>query len=286
MKKVFVTSITGAQGRHIAEAFKASGYAVASMTRQKIDLDGFEIMSGELGDTEKLSPAMNGAETVVLTLPLLFDPSDVVAITDNIIKAAKIAGVKKIIYNTGIPLGDAKTGYAAIDVKHDALAVLQQSGLDLVTLMPTIYLDNLASPFLLPVIKEHKILPYPLPDEFEFSWTSQENLGRYCVAAAETPALIGEKVLVSNRDEISKLDLAELIGKALGCDVHYVATTPEQFEENLQPVLGEYVATEIANLYRGISEHHQDFVAYTHQGFLDSVELQTAQEWVEQVNWS
>lgn len=286
MKKVFVTSITGAQGRHIAEAFKASGYAVASMTRQNADLDGFDVVLGEMSETEKLASAMKGAETAVLTLPLLFDSSAVTTITSNFVDAVKRAGVKKIIYNTSIPLGAAKTGYAALDVKHDALEVLQQSGLDLVTLMPTIYLDNLASPFLLPVIQEHKILPYPIPDEFEFSWTSQENLGRYCVAAAENPALVGETVLVSNRDGTSKQALAGLIGKAMGCDIHYVATTPDQFEENLRPVLGEYVATEIANLYRGISEHHQDFVAYTHQDFLDSVELQTAQEWVEQVNWS
>ena len=161
MKKVFVTSITGTQGASIAKAFKKQGYTVASMVRKAIEAEDYEVATGSFSNTALLASLMKGCEAVVLTLPLLFDAQEVIDITKQIVAATKSAEVKTIIFNTSIPLGDSKTGYAAIDVKHDALAILEKSGLDIITLMPTIYLDNLASPFLLPVIKEAKIIPLP-----------------------------------------------------------------------------------------------------------------------------
>lgn len=285
MKKVFITSITGAQGRHIADVFQQHGYRVASITREDTHINGIDSVVGEFSETDKLAAAMSGSVAVVLTLPLLFDSETITTMTQQIIDAAKVANVGKIVFNSSIPLGEQKTGYAAIDVKHDAVAVLEQSGLDVVTLMPTIYLDNLASPFLLPVIKENKIVPYPIADDVRFNWTSYENLGRYSVAAVEDNSVIGQRILISNQDNQSKQQIADLIGQAIGEPLHYIATTPEQFEENLQPVLGDYVAKEISNLYRGVAKHHADFSRYSNLDFINSVELQSTADWVKSVNW-
>jgi len=285
MKKIFVTSATGTQGGKIANSFKNAGFKVSSITRQDTDLGGYEFSVGDLSDTPKLASLMKDSEAIVLTLPLIFDSESVSEITHQIITGAKAANVNKIIFNTSIPLGQSKTGYAAIDVKHDALNILKESGLDIITLMPTIYLDNLASPFLLPIIKDNKIIPYPIPNDIDFEWISQENLGRYCVAALEEETLIGEKILITNRDRCSKNDIAKLIGNAQKTQISYVPVSPDQFEQNLMPVLGEYVAREIANLYRGVNENKNDFINYSHEAFLNSVELQTTAQWVNSIKW-
>ncbi len=285
MRKVFVTSITGAQGKSIAEAFKEENYAVASMTRQEAKLSDYEISVGSYNDTPKLSSLMRGSEAVIFTLPLLFDTQKVCEITQNIITGTKEAGVKKVIFNTSIPLGESKTGYPAIDVKHDALDLLKKSGLDIVTLMPTIYLDNLSSPFLLPIINDAKIIPYPIPEDIKFNWISQKNLGLYCVAALQNQTLIGENVLISNLDNCSKHDIAKFISNEMNTDVNYVSITPAEFEKNLAPVLGDYVAKEIANLYRSVSENSHDFTNYTHHDFLSSVNLQSTENWVKTIRW-
>ncbi len=285
MKKVFVTSITGAQGASIAKAFKTQGYTVTSMVRNKVESEDYEVAKGCFSDTALLASLMKGSDAVVLTLPLIFDAQEIQKITQQIVEATKSADVQTIIFNTSVPLGDSKTGYAAIDVKHDALDILNQSGLNIITLMPTIYLDNLSSEFLLPVIREAKIIPYPIADDLEFNWISHENLGRYCVAAVQETSLFGEKVLITNKGKNSKQDLAKLISEAFNADVSYVATTPTQFEDNLKPVLGDYAATEIANLYRGVSENSDNFTHYTHQKFIDSVALQSTEQWVKSVGW-
>jgi len=285
MKKVFITSITGAQGASIAKVFKREGYAVAAMTRSDVQSEDYELVQGSFSDTALLVSLMKDCQAVVLTLPLIFETQAVQQITQHIVAATKAADVKTIIFNSSIPLGESKTGYAAIDVKHDALELLNQSGLNIITLMPTLYLDNLSSEFLLPVIREAKIIPYPVADELEFNWISHENLGRYCVAAVQKSSLYGQKILITNKGKNSKQDIAALIGGALNTKVNYVAATPEQFEDNLKPVLGDYVANEIANLYRGVAENSDSFTHYRHQQFIDSVNLQTTEQWVKSVAW-
>jgi len=285
MKKVFVTSITGTQGASIAKVFKDKNYTVSSMVRAPVEMPEYDVTAGSYSNTPLLASLMKGSEVIVLTLPLLFDAKEIIAITQQIVAATKDAGVQTIIFNSSIPLGDFKTGYPAIDVKHDALDVLNNSGLDIITLMPTIYLDNLSSPFLLPIIQEAKIIPYPIADDLEFNWISLENLGRYCVAAIKETGLINEKVLITNKGNYTKEDIARLISDEFKTKVSYIATTPAQFEENLKPILGDYVANEIANLYRGVSENSENFTSYTHQNFIDSVELESTEQWVKSVEW-
>jgi len=285
MKKVFVTSITGTQGASIAKTFKDQGYSVASMVRKAVELPEYDIAVGSFSDTPLLASLMKDSEAIILTLPLLFDAQEIIEITQQIVSATKEAGVQTIIFNSSIPLGDSKTGYPAIDVKHDALDVLNKSGLDIITLMPTIYLDNLSSPFLLPVIQEAKIIPYPISDDLEFNWISQENLGRYCVAALNDINLINEKVLITNKGKHSKQHIAKLISEEVKTEVSYIATTPAQFEDNLKPIFGDYIANEIANLYRGVSENSENFTNYAHQEFIDSVELESTEQWVKSIAW-
>ena len=285
MKKVFVTSITGSQGASIAKAFKGQGYTVASMVRKPAEIAGYDVAVGSFSDTALLASLMKGSDAIVLTLPLLFDAQEIIGITENIVAATKEANVQTLIFNSSIPLGSSKTSYPAIDVKHDALNILNKSGLDIITLMPTIYLDNLSAPFLLPVIQESKIIPYPIADELNFNWISHENLGRYCVAALKDKNLINEKVLITNKGGYSKQDIAKLISAEVNAEINYIATTPAEFEQNLKPILGDYVADEIANLYRGVSENSDNFSNYTHQNFIDSVELESTELWIKSVAW-
>ena len=286
LNRVFVTGVTGAQGGAIARVLNDSSINVASIAREReIDSHSTRITRGSLEDKTALTDAMRGCDAIVLTLPMLFEAAPVKAITTNVIAAARANGISRVIYNTSIPLGDNKTGYAAIDVKHDALALLAESGLEVITLMPTLYLDNLSAPFLLPVIQAHSILPYPVAADFEFSWLSHENLGRYCLAALERDDLAGEQVLITNRDRISGQRLADTLSQASGKSVNYAPATPDEFEANLKGELGDYVALEVANLYRGIDAQRASFQQESHSAFLDSVVLQSTADWASKIKW-
>lgn len=281
MKKVFVTSVTGMQGAHIAKVFNKNGYEVSSMTRQDVSIDKANSVVGDFSEIEKLTNAMKNSKAIILTLPLIFDTHQIKTMTQQIVDAAKNANVNKIIFNSSIPLGDSKVGHLAIDVKFDALNILEKSALNIVTLMPTIYLENLISPFLLPIIKENSIVPYPITQENEFNWISYENLGRYCLAATEDDSIVGKKILISNQDDLSKQEIVDLIGKKLDKKLQYIPITPEQFEENLKPILGGKIATEIANLYKSVDKNSANFTKYTNQKFLNSINLQNTTQWAD-----
>ena len=101
MDKVFVTSVSGAQGKAIAEEFLNAGYAVSSMVRTPREgLEGFDITVGQYDDVKTLAAAMRVCEGIVLTLPLIFDSAEVVKMTEDIVAAAKQAQVDKIIFNS------------------------------------------------------------------------------------------------------------------------------------------------------------------------------------------
>jgi len=287
MKKLFVTGVTGAQGSGIAKVLKKNGFSISSVSPNNADTQNElgTIYLGNLEALESLKLAMAGCEAIVLTLPLIFDTEIIKKMTSNVIDAAKFHGINKIIFNAGIALGENKTGSLAIDVKHEAFEILSKSGLEVITLMPNVYLENLTSPFLLPVIQEHSIIPYPISGDFKFSWLSYENLGRYVVAALNSKGLAGEKILITNREELIGQALAEKISSASGKKLPFIPTPPDDFENNLKPVLGDYVAKEISNLYRGIDSSRSNFVKYSHLEFLDSVELQSTDDWVKSINW-
>lgn len=291
MNSIFVTGTRGAQGQAIANVLTRAGHDVIGISRNPdsnddpIQLQQGQLRQGDLENLYSLSTAMAGADAIVLTLPLIFDREIVLTMTQNIVDAAKNNGIKKIVFNTGVPLGKEKTGFSAIDVKYDALLLLQQSGLEIVTLMPTIYLDNLTSPFILPVIQEHKIVPYPLAIDFNFSWISQENLGRFCLDALTNEVLVGKQVVISNGDNLAATELAKTLSIAANNTLTYVPSQPDEFEQNLKPALGDYVAKEISNLYRGIDQHRANFLNTDNQALVSHVKLQSTLEWAEQAGF-
>lgn len=286
MNRVFVTGATGAQGHAITQVLNRKNIAVSSISRGTSHSNALlNIEKGDITDLTHLAHAMSGSEAVIFTLPLIFDYKEVEKITQSVIAASKMQGIKKIIFNTSIALGSKKTGCAAIDVKHKALSLLNASDLDIITLMSTLYLDNLTTPFLLPIIQKDNIIPYPVDNNFKLAWISQENLGRYCLAALKNDDLIGQKILITNKDKITGDDLANIISYASKKSINYIALQADQFEENLKKTLGNDIAKEIANLYKAIDKHRDDFESYSSEDFIASTLLETTQEWANHIAW-
>ncbi len=290
MNTVFVSGVTGAQGGAIKTVLERQGIVVYSMSRQASDNSGDvdnanKIISGGLEDLEQLKKAVKNCDAIVFTAPLVFDAQIVKQFSNNIVAAAKSNGIKKIIFNSSIPLGNTKTGFAAIDVKHDALEILQNSGLDIVTLMPTIYLDNLASPFLLPIIQANAIIPYPIASDFKFSWISLENLGRYVFAALKDDSLIGTSRLISNNEATTGMELARIISDVAATELNYIASSPDEFEQNLTPILGDSISKEISNLYRGVDAFRDDFLQNNKLLLSDTIILQSIEQWAKTIPW-
>jgi dihydroflavonol-4-reductase len=133
--KVFVTGATGFVGSHVAEQLEAMGAEVRVLVRktsrtENLDILKAERVTGDLRDFESLKKAIEGCEFVFhvaadyrLWTP---DPQQMYASnvegTKSIIRAAKEAGVRRVIYTSSV---------ATMGFGHNGQAVDEKSPVDL-----------------------------------------------------------------------------------------------------------------------------------------------------------
>ncbi|WP_298541581.1 NmrA family NAD(P)-binding protein [uncultured Aquimarina sp.] len=289
--KVFVTGATGFQGSNIAQALLNENHNVTTLKRDPSagmpPREGIELIQGGLDNQDSLAKAMNGAQAAVYSFPLIFDIELAKSYTENFITAAKQENVGLVIYNTTFHLAKQETGFLALDIKVAMKKLLDESGLNVITLAPDIYLDNIAAPWSIPVILEHKIVPYPLVSDKKTPWISHSDLAQYVVKAISKPELAGQTLPIGG-NLITGNQIATAISAKINQELNFVTVPVDEFEQQLKPGFGEIAAKEISNLYRYVEQNYTDFTnkdfARTNQ--LLGIEPQPINEWVNSVNWN
>ncbi|MGD1845402.1 MAG: SDR family oxidoreductase [Salibacteraceae bacterium] len=195
-KKAFVLGASGFQGSAIARKMISNGYVVSTLSSDpaKPTLPAaVEVIEGGLNAPSLIEEALKGVAVAIYTFPVLFDLEKARSYTQNFIAAAKNQRVPLVIYNSSADVPDSPTGLLGQDLKIEIQDMLEKSGLSVLTLMPDIYLDNLAAPWSIPLVLEKKILPYPIKSGAKIPWISHEDLARFVAAAPGKPSLAGQK---------------------------------------------------------------------------------------------
>ena len=290
--RVLVTGATGMQGRPIVNALLARGFQVRALTRQAEPglPDSIEIAHGDLGDLPSLGRAFEGVERAVLLLPLVFDRATVEGYARNFATAAGEAGVKLVVFDTSAPVPSEPVGVAAVDVKVAAARVLAESGLPVATVRPTIYLGNLAAPWTAPGIVADGTIAYPLAAAVRCSWITWEDAAACVAAACADRSTAGETFDVGGPEALDGAGLADGFTKARGTEHRYAAVPLDAFEQGLNGALGEPVGTEIAALYRWLSNEGAAHLDVTRGGRTNGaaalgVQPNDASDWAAHVPW-
>lgn len=288
--KVFITGATGFQGSKIANELLKNNHTVTSLKRDLSAgvpaIKGIEIIEGGLENKDSLATAMRGAQAAVYSFPLIFDLELAKAYTKNFIDAAKQENVGLIIYNTTFYLAKEETGLLALDMKVAMKKLFDVSGLNVITIAPNIYLDNIAAPWSVPVILEHKIVPYPLKADEPMSWISHADLGKYIASAINKPELAGQTFPVGSL--VTGNDITKTIGNKINQELNFVEVPVDEFEQQLIAGFGNVAAKEISNLYRYVEQNYNSFI---NQDFENTnktlgIEPESLDSWVASVNWS
>lgn len=289
--KVFVLGATGFQGSQIANTLLQNNHSVTTLKRDRNSgtpaSQGIDIIQGGLDSQSALSQAMKGADAAVYSFPLIFDMELAKSYTENFIAAAKKENVSLVIYNTTFFLAKETTGLLALDMKVEMKKLLDASGLNVITLAPNIYLDNIAAPWSVPVILENKIVPYPLKAEKVMSWVSHSDLGKYVASALTKPELAGQTLPIGGK-LITGNEITKAIGSKINQNLNFVEVPVDDFEQQLVPGFGPVAAKEISNLYRYIDQNYNDFISldYDNSNKVLDVQPQSLDSWVESVNWN
>ncbi len=289
--KVFVTGATGFQGSSIAKELLGEHHQVVTLKRDPNNgmppMVGIDVIAGGLESKDSLKKAMKGVQAAVYSFPLIFDLELAKSYTENFISAAKQENVNLIVFNSTFHLAPSKTGFLALDIKVTIKELLDASGLNVITLAPDIYLDNIAAPWSIPVILENKIVPYPIKSDQKLPWISHSDLGKYVAKAIVKPELAGQTLPIGG-NLITGNEIASAISSKINQSLHFIAVPVDEFENQLKPGFGELAAQEISNIYRFVEQNHTDF---TNKDFQKTNELlgvtpQSLSDWVATVNWS
>ena len=289
--KVFVTGATGFQGSNITQALVNEGHEVTTLKRH-FDNDiqlmkGVELIKGGLENKESLAKALKGAKAAIYSFPLIFDMALAKSYTANFIAAAEYEGIELVIYNTTFHLPKEETGFLALDMKVAMKKMFEDSSLNVITLMPDIYLDNIAAPWSIPVILEHKAVAYPIVSNQKLPWISHADLGKYIVKAISRPELAGQTLPVGG-NLVTGNEITTAIASKINEQLNFVTVPVNEFEEQLIPGFGELAAKEISNLYRYVERNHNDFISkdFKRTNDLLGITPQTLNDWVNSVNWN
>lgn len=258
--KILAYGANGAQMAAGTQALVEAGHQVRAFTRsvkgaERWRAAGVDIVIGNMGDADALSRASEGQDALFLHVPLITDPNvDRNAYGLNALKAAKDAGINRIVWNTGGPIMDPSS---ETDTGAVVLRALQDGGFSFLGLTPITYMENLLGPWTVAGLAEGK-LPYPTPASFKMQWGAAADFGRVASKTLQGE-LPNEVMALGGAEALDGDDLARIMGDVLGRDLTFVTMAAAEFENQLAPLAGPMVAGMIAGMYGGVQANPGQF---------------------------
>jgi uncharacterized protein YbjT (DUF2867 family) len=219
-KKVLITGATGDTGRAAVRESIALGLDVHAMVHRKderaaaLEALGAEVVTGDLLEIDTIRAAMKDVDAAYLVWPV--QPGLIIA-SVNFAQAAKETGVKTII---NLSQRSANRDSASDSCRDTFIAeeILNWSGLPVIHLRPTYFLEWLLYPWQLPYL--HKgVLRLPVGNG-RHSPIAADDQGRAIAALLKNPqGHIGTTIPLSGPVEMDHTQMAAELSEALGREI-------------------------------------------------------------------
>jgi uncharacterized protein YbjT (DUF2867 family) len=216
-KKVLITGATGSTGRASVRESIALGLDVRAMVRGKdarsdaLEKLGVEVVIGDFFEIDSICDAMQGVEAAYLCYPVA---PGMIPATVNFAQAAKETGMKAVLYLSQRSVNRESTSDSCRD-GYIAEEVLNWSGLPVIHLRPTMFLDWLLYPSQLRHLRQG-ILRMPV-GKGRHSPIASDDQGRAIAALLKDPEEhIGTFIDLSGPVEMDHEQMAVELSEALG----------------------------------------------------------------------
>ena len=249
---IVITGATGQLGRQIVEGLlkkvPAAEIGVSVRDPEKAnDLKehGIRVSKGDFVDPTSLVEVFDEAEQVLIVSVNLFG-QEAVRRHDHAIRAAKQAGVKRILY-TSHQGANPSSHFVPAKTHHATEELLQSSGVPYLSLRNGFYAESAL--FQLGGIKETGKIS--LPEDGPVSWTARADLAEAAVRALTEPGLFdGISPPLTGSQTLNFADIAELASEVLGRDVEREMVSDKAYRAMLiSRGLPEVMADALGTLY-------------------------------------
>lgn len=288
MNKILITGATGQLGKEVADALlqtvEPSAIAVLARDASKaadLKARGVEIRIGDYSDYTSLVNAFKGIDKLYFV-----SGSDIPSRVEqhrNVVKAAKEAGVKHVVYTSFQRKNETASSPIAMVAEGHLAAeeALKASGLTYTILKHGLYMD------MLPVFMGNKVLEngviYQPAGEGKTAYVTRRDFAE-AGAAVLTGTGHENKVYEAYASKTySYQDIARILSSLTGKEIAYVSPGTEEF---ITTLTGAGVPMEFAGMFAGFAEaiKQGEFEDTSH--FLEDVlgrKLTTAEEYLKQV---
>lgn len=216
-KKVLITGATGDTGRAAVRESIALGLSVRAMVHRKDDRSaalealGAEVVVGDLLEINTVRDAMKDVDAAYLVWPV---QPGLINATVNFAQAARETGVKTVINLSQRSANRESTSDSCRDT-FIAEEILNWSGLPVIHLRPTYFLEWLLYPWQLPYLQQG-ILRMPV-GKGRHSPIAADDQGRAIAALLKHPeGHIGTTIPLSGPVEMDHEQMAAELSEALG----------------------------------------------------------------------
>ncbi|MEO0834587.1 MAG: NmrA family NAD(P)-binding protein [Cyanobacteria bacterium J06642_3] len=284
-----VTSASGIQGGSIVRRLTEAGYEVRGLTRTathspQIEAMGAQAVVVDLTDLTSLAQAFDSAEFVVFTTPFAHSLRTGEKLAAQVAKAAEQAQVKRIIFNCAAEVFENHTRPVSQILKamRDRL---NNSSVSVITLQPTIYMDNLAAPWVAPEIVNDGIFAYLIELNCPISWISHRTLADFVIAAARYESAGDHEFLIGGAEALTANDISHILSETLGRPVRPVRIALDEFASGLNQAYGSPTGDDLADFYRYLEAYPQALVRDGSAASTLGVTPELFSDWATRQDW-
>jgi uncharacterized protein YbjT (DUF2867 family) len=235
-RKVLITGATGDTGRAAVKESLKAGLVVRAMVHgvddrsKALEEFGAEVVVGDLQEIDTIRQAMEGTDAAYLVYPV---KPGLITATVNFVQAAKEAGVSTVVNLSQRSANRNSKSYSCRD-SFIAEEVLKWSGLSVINLRPTYFLEWLLYPWQLPLLANEGILRLPV-GKGRHSPIAAEDQGRAIAAILKNPeGLIGQTINLSGPVEMNHEQMAAELTDALGRKIVFEDVSIDEYCKSIE----------------------------------------------------
>ncbi len=252
MSKIILFGASGQQGSAIAQKLISAGHTIiapvrSSKSEEQLNQQGIETRRTDFS-IPSLTSIIQDGDKVVLQVPVVITPSEMIVFAENALKAIAKAGALPTVFNISSIVPNEFIGLPGPDARLTLKNLAQQLVPDAIVLSSTLYLENFSQAYR-QAIEQGGVIPQAIPNDIPVAYLSFDDLASYILAALEKEELKGRFIPIGGSEALTGTQLSEKLSTLLGKHIHYQAISPEELAGFLSPMIGETTALQVAEMY-------------------------------------